>query len=229
MPLPVGEKIVRKVVLVGLLAVSTCWAQDPASNASSQPQPQAPAVFQPQTITIPAGTRIPSTLASPITTKSGPGTAIRAVTTFPVTVGTQLAIPVGTYFEGVIDKVTKGGRYSASVQMHFTRIIYANGFGTVVNGVNVQAKALLPRQGSPETTAFAGGDAKGNALAAEQLQGLPPFQQPPPPPTLQKPPGPNVGIIVGSLVATVAVAIIAIVIASHHRSNSTAVLFDTGW
>ena len=83
-----------------------------------------PAVSEKQTITIPVGTRIPLALASPITSKARPGDAVRAVTGFPVTVGTQLAIPVGTYVEGVIDKVTKGGRSGPSLQMHFTRILF---------------------------------------------------------------------------------------------------------
>ena len=61
----------RTFALVALLAASTCWAQEPASN------PAAPAAAQKQTITIPVGTRIPLALASPIRAKSArPGNAV---------------------------------------------------------------------------------------------------------------------------------------------------------
>jgi len=99
----------RILVLVALLVTSTCWAQEPASNPQqppSQAQALPPAASQKQTIVIPAGTRIPAQLASPVTTKLGrPGDSVRAVTTFPVTVDTELAIPAGSYIEGVIDKI----------------------------------------------------------------------------------------------------------------------------
>ncbi len=117
----------RILALVGILAAYTCWAQEPASDVpppTSQVQAQAPPASQSQTITIPVGTRIRLALANPISSKSRRGDSARAITGFPVTVGTQLAIPVGTYVEGVIDKVTRGGRSGPSLQMHFTRILY---------------------------------------------------------------------------------------------------------
>jgi hypothetical protein len=50
-----------------------------------------------------------------------------------VTVGKQLAIPVGTYVEGVLDKVTKGGRSGPSLKMHFTRLDYVNGYSVDID------------------------------------------------------------------------------------------------
>jgi len=212
----------RLLALVGLLAASTCWAQEPALNAQqplSDVQVQAPATPQNQTITIPLGTRIPASLAAPITTKSRPGDVIRAVATFPVTVGTQLAIPVGTYIEGVIDRVKKGGRSGPSVQMHFTRIVYANGYTVDVDGANTQARAISPEASPSDRIAFVRDDGAYYAMAAQQL----------PPPAPMPKLGPSIGTITGITVGVTVAAIVAIVLLGHHQGGGNGVLFDTGW
>jgi type IV secretion system protein VirB10 len=173
-----------------------------------------------QTIVIPAGTRIPLALASPIAPKSArPRNAVRAVTEFPITVGTQLAIPIGTYVEGVIDKVTKGGRSGRTLQIHFTHLLYANGYSVAVDGANAEAKALSPESNSPERTAFASTNGSNYALAAQQSPGLPPL------PRL----GPSVGTVVGVVAGVFVAAIVSIALLSHHQGRSNGVLFETGW
>ena len=209
-----------KLALVGLLAVSTLWAQEPAANPQPPPpavQAEAPAAFQKQTITIPAGTRIPLSLSGPISSKSRPGNPVRAVTGFPVTVGTRLAIPVGTYVEGAIDKVTTGGRSGPTLQMHFTRLTYANGYGVDIDGANVQAKALRPNSSSSESAGLVAPSAPYNSLAAQAS----PF------PTVQ-PPASHTGAVVGLAIGGAA-ATVAIVLLGHYHRGSTGVLFDTGW
>ena len=171
--------------LIGLLAASTCWAQEPAK----------------QTITISAGTRIPLVLASPITNKSArPGNAIRAVTGFPVTVGTQLAIPAGTYVEGVIEKRMKGRRPGSSLRIHLTRMLFPDGYSVAVDGINTQANAVSPEPGFPGPSAL----------------GLPPLPNS----------GTHIGAIAGAAGAAVA-GIVAIVLLGHQQGGG--VLFDTGW
>lgn len=213
----------RKLALLGLFVVSACWAQEPTPNSQQQPsqvQAPAPVASQQQTITIPAGTRIPLALASPITSKSTrPGSPVRAVTTFPVTVGNQMAIPVGTYVEGVIDKATKGGSSGPGLLMHFTRILYANGYSVPVDADNTQARALNPKAGSPGASAFAGESEANYARAAQQLSALSP------PPN----PGPNIGKMAGIAFGVTAAAIIAIAILGHRQGGGNRVLFDTGW
>jgi hypothetical protein len=111
-----------------------------------QPQVSHAATAQNQTVTIPAGTRIPLRLVSQITRKARPGDTIRATTAFPVTVGTQMAIPVGSYVEGAIVKLKKRSR---SVQLRLTRIVYANGYTVPIYGTNVEGQppgnTLTPR------------------------------------------------------------------------------------
>jgi len=217
----------RTFVLVGLLAATACWGQETVSNPQQPPvqneaQAQAPEPPQNPTITIPAGTQIPLALASPVTYKAArPGTAIRATTAFPVTVGTQLAIPAGAYVEGVIDHATRRSRYGPSMQMHFTRLVYSNGYSVAIEGTTTQAKAVSPASGSPEVAAI-----------PSEADGIYSFsgQQSPTPPPLPPLPhvGPSVGVIVGATVGVAAVGILTIVLLGHH-GGSNFVLFDTGW
>jgi hypothetical protein len=219
----------RILFLVALLTASTCWAREPQSTLQqslslSQDQALAPESTQDQTIVIPAGTRIPLSLASPIAAKSArPGFAVRAVTGFPVTVGTQLAIPVGAYVEGVIDKVTKGGSSGRSLQMHFTRILYPNGYSVPVDGTNAVAKVLSPDSSSPEIATFSNTDANAveptYALAAQQSPGQPPMQ----------PPGPHFGAAIGAGIGAMAAGIVVAVLLARHGGGGNGILFDTGW
>jgi len=209
-----------RILALALLAASPCWGLAPALNPQSLPAP-APAVAPPQnqTVTIPAGTRIPLSLASPITTKAHSGDHVRAVTGFPVTVGTQLAIPVGTYVEGVIDKVTKGGRSGPSVQMHFTRILFANGYGVPIDGANTQAKVLTPQSSFPEVATFPGEAGPDYLLAAAS---------PPQSPT-QQPPASHIGAVVAVGVAGAVAGVVTLILVAHHNGGWSGVLFDNGW
>jgi hypothetical protein len=144
---------------------------------------------------------------------------VRATTGFPVTVGTQLAIPVGSYVEGVIDKLTKGGRSGSSLLMHFTRLVYANGYTVAVEGSNTQAKALRPSSGSPELAALPSASAPNYALPAPQTSQLPT------PPKV----GPSIGTVVGVAIGATAAGTIAIVLLNRRHYGSNGVLFDTGW
>jgi hypothetical protein len=172
-----------------------------------------------QTITIPVGTRIPLALASPISTKAArPGNAVRAVAGFPVTVGTRLAIPVGTYVEGVITKVTKRSPSGPSLQMHFTRLLYANGYSVVIDGTTLQAKAVPPNSRTSESAGLVTQNGSYNSLAAEPSPQLP---------TVQPAPS-HTGAVVGLAVGGAA-AVVAIVVLEHHHRGNSGVLFDTGW
>ncbi|MGO8789059.1 MAG: hypothetical protein ACLQVL_16980 [Terriglobia bacterium] len=208
----------RTLALVALVLASTCWARETNPQPPSPVPAQTPAAPQNPTITIPAGTRIPLALASPVSSKARHGDAVRAVTGFPVTVGTQLAIPAGTYVEGVIDKVTKGGRSGPTLQMHFTHILYANGYNTAIEGDTTQAEVLNPHSNPPEASTFASEPGPSYALAGASL---------PEAPTLQPLPshtGAIVGLGIGGAAAVIAIAVLT----RYHRGGSV-VLFDTGW
>ncbi len=210
----------RLLALAILLAASTCSAQQaetiPSQSPAASPT-QAASQVNPEAITISAGTRIPLTLASPITSKTRPGDAVRAVVAFPVTVGTLVAIPAGTYVQGTVAKISKRGR--PSVQMRFTDIVYANGYTVPVNGANIQARLAGPPANAAEGSAFASGATPNYALAAQSTGPMPPPLPPMPS---------HVGAIVGIAVASVATVVVTILIA-HHHGGGNGVLFDTGW
>ena len=210
----------RTIALVALIAASACWAQEPAPNSNpiaGSVQAPAPAVASNGTIVIPEGTHIALSLTSAITNKARPGTSVRAVTAFPVTVGTQFAIPVGTYVEGAIDKVSKGGRTGPTVQVHFTRVLFANGYSLPVAGKNIQADASRPRTNPEEHASLATTDVPRNSFNGQPQ--LPSIQ----PPSSHM--GTAIGVGLGSLGAVVAFGVLM-----HHHSGSVGgVLFDTGW
>jgi hypothetical protein len=91
-------------------------------------------------VTIPAGTVAPLTLITPIEKKlSVPGDTVHASVAFPIAIGNQIAIPVGTIAEGQIVKVTKKAKQSHEpwVEIHFTRLIFASGYTVNVNATDV--------------------------------------------------------------------------------------------
>ena len=213
----------RRFPLIALLlAAPICSAQVPSLNLRlpAIPElPQAPSGAQKKTLVIPAGTRIPMTLTAPITTKSHPGDTVRAVTAFPVSIDNQLAIPVGTYAEGVIDKVNAR---VPSVEMHFTRMIFSNGYNVSLDATNSVAQVLTPHDGIPDFSAFDDEDAPKLELAAQQ-------QTPPTLPPLHNP-GPSIGLVTGVSLGVAAAAAEAFILLNRHGgAGQTDIIFDTGW
>lgn len=129
-----------------------------------------------------------------------------------------MAIPVGTYVGGVLDKVTRGARSGPSLKMHFTRLDYVNGYSVDIEGANVQADALSPKPSSSESAKTALPNGSENLFAPQTL---------PQAPTLQAPAS-HIGTAIGIAVASAAAAIAIPLIFIHHAGGS-AVLFDVGW
>jgi hypothetical protein len=80
---------------------------------------------------LPAGTRIPIALRQPISTKGAKqGDPIYAQTTFPIVLSGNMAVPAGTWVQGIVDNVKRAGRLkgTAELQFHLTKLIYANGY-----------------------------------------------------------------------------------------------------
>jgi hypothetical protein len=88
-------------------------------------------------ITLPAGTQIPLKLAQGISTKSAKaGDAVYAETVFPITVSDRIVIPAGTYVQGRISDIKRPGRVKGRAEflMHFTTLIYHNGYTVMLPG-----------------------------------------------------------------------------------------------
>lgn len=112
------------------LAVSTAsFGQSASAPASSEAKSQ--------TIEIPAGTKVALSLKQAISTKTArEGDAVYAETTFPVSIDDRILIPVGTYVQGKISHIQRGGHVKgrAELMIHFTSLIYPSGYTVMLPG-----------------------------------------------------------------------------------------------
>jgi len=85
----------------------------------------------PNAVVIPAGSKIPLTLAQAISTKNArEGDAVYAQTAFPFVVNDRILVPAGTYIQGKISHTEHAGRSKkrAEILIHFTSMIYPTGY-----------------------------------------------------------------------------------------------------
>lgn len=212
-----------RMIAVFLIA-SVCGAQTPTPAESRTPA-------APAQITVPQGTTVALTLLSPIRSKTTkPGDAVRAVVAFPVTVGTQVAIPAGTYVQGTIESVAAhpGHGHSPNVKIHFTSLLFANGYLVSLDAINTDALLMIPKAASEPTYELAdardGTPTIGKFAAAGQSSPTPP----PLPPLPQV--GPSRGALIGTSIGISAATLAAALIWAHHRAKSLDyVVFDSGW
>ena len=145
-----------------LLASSPVVAQE-----SPAPQSAASAAKSANTITIPAGTKVPLVLKHAVTTKSARvGDGIYLQTSFPITVNDKIIIPPGTYVQGVIDEIKRPGRLKgrAQVLFHFTTLIFPNGYtvsipGSVESVPGMETSKVKDKEGTVEAEGQKGQDA----------------------------------------------------------------------
>jgi len=211
----------RMFLMAMFLSASSCLAQEippgPLQPAT-EPTEQAPAGQTQETFTVPDGTHVQLAPANPIRTSAARvGDTVRAVTTFPVTVAKDLAIPQGSYVEGSIVKVGKRGstRFDG-LQIQFEQIVFANGYHVALDGSVLDAKAIAP------------GTAP-NALPgtpvpmANSLQ-----QQPPQPPPLPQV-GPSKALVIGVGTAAMVCVMATVALLAHRRARDQGRDFDTGF
>jgi hypothetical protein len=95
------------------------------SGATSEP------MRDPNAVVIPAGSKIPVSLAQAISTKNArEGDAVYAQTVFPFVLNDRILVPPGTYIQGRISHTEPAGRSRkrAEILIHFTTIIYPSGY-----------------------------------------------------------------------------------------------------
>jgi hypothetical protein len=85
-------------------------------------------------MTVPAGTKISVVLTRSVSSKTmHAGDDFYAQTIFPVIVGSEIAIPQGSFVQGKIEKlVRKGSR--GELQVRTTSVIFSNGYVAVIPG-----------------------------------------------------------------------------------------------
>jgi hypothetical protein len=154
----------RRMVVVVCLACGLAAAQ-----ANS-----APATPDANQLTIPSGTKVPLALKQSVSTKNArAGDAVYAVTTFPVVINDRIVIPAGTYVQGRISNVKRGGRIKgrAEVLMHFSTLIYPSGYtvvlpGAVENVPGAEKTSMKDEEGTIRQDSQTGEKAKTVASAA---------------------------------------------------------------
>ena len=228
-------KLIPIVLLLNICSAQTmsAVAQTAAPMVRTESAPASTG-----SLVIPAGTVIPLTLVSSIRTKSTKsGDLVRAQVAFPITVGTNLVIPAGTFVEGVMQAVAakKTKTNPGGLQIHFTRLIYANGYKVSLDAVNTQSQVTAAPLSEPIFLGVGvglglGGDSPVGAVAHfNSIHSM--LGQTPTPPPLAPLPGPPKAFLI-SLAIGGAIAIASIIyflVHAHHYSNSDMVAFDSGW
>jgi hypothetical protein len=119
------------ILLVAVLAsAQSSPATKPATDAS------APANNAGE-LTIPAGTKVPVALKHAVSSKgTREGDGVYAETTFPVVANGRVLIPAGTFVQGRVSHIQRGGHIKgrAEVLMHFTTLIYPSGYTVLLPG-----------------------------------------------------------------------------------------------
>ena len=230
----VAQTLIAQLLISQILSTSTCAAQTPTilpapPQSSSSPAPQ-PANLG--SITVPQGSLVALILISNIRSKSThPGDPVRAAVAFPLAIDARVAIPPGTYVEGVIDRVNAHPSRGAapSVQLRFTQLLFANGYSVPLVATNAQAAIPIPNDPRRSNVELAyarnGAPYLGEAFAV-------PAQNPPQPPPL--PPLPSVGPSPGTLAgigigAGVGILVLSLALGHHRATSADYVLFDSGW
>jgi type IV secretion system protein VirB10 len=107
------------------------------SNGNQPPAERAKTATDAHAATIPAGIKIPLLLKQAISTKNArEGDAVYAETAFPFVFDNRVLVPAGTYIQGKISHVERGGRLKgrAEILMHFTSMIYPSGYTVMLPG-----------------------------------------------------------------------------------------------
>jgi hypothetical protein len=107
-------------------------------------------------LTIPAGTKVPVMLKHAVSSKgTREGDGVYAETTFPVVANGRVLIPAGTFVQGKVSHIQRGGRIKgrAEVLMHFTTLIYPSGYtvllpGAVENAPGVDKTSVKDDEGT---------------------------------------------------------------------------------
>jgi type IV secretion system protein VirB10 len=142
-------------LILGVL-VLTAFAAGQSSPATTPDAASA--------LTIPAGTKVPVELKHAVSSKgTHEGDGVYAETTFPVVVDGRVLIPAGTYVQGRISHIQRGGHVKgrAEVLMHFTTLIYPSGYtvllpGAVENAPGVDKTSVKDQEGTIRSDSQAG-------------------------------------------------------------------------
>jgi len=162
---------------VAQTAAAPASASAPAPTAAAVPTPAptpASAEASKAVLTIPVGTRIPLTLKQAISTKTArEGDPVYAESAFPFVLNERVVIPAGTYIQGKIVRVQRGGHVKGRSELliHFTSMIYPSGYtvmlgGSVENTPGADRTSMQDSEGTIRQDSDAGRKARDTAGGA---------------------------------------------------------------
>jgi hypothetical protein len=142
---------------LGQAAETPKAAADQAKELTSAPAgTELAEQADPNAAVIPAGAKIPLTLAQAISTKNArEGDAVYAQTTFPFVLNDRILVPAGTYIQGKIMHTEHAGRSKkrAEILIHFTAMIYPTGYtvmlpASIENTPGADNKGVKDKEGT---------------------------------------------------------------------------------
>ncbi len=125
-----------------LAAGASCAAQQPDGPQSGAPPAVAPKPVAAQPpgssdrITVPSGTRVGVVLQNGISTRNAkPGDSVYLQTSFPITQGNRIVIPVGSYLRGALLDSKRPGRVKGrgEFRLRLDTLILPNGYTVSLN------------------------------------------------------------------------------------------------
>ena len=155
--------------LIALLSMATlvsaqtphAYLADRYQRRGSPGRPRPPAARTP--LLFRQARRFRSRSSTPSRKNRPPRAIRRATVAFPIMAGMQVAIPAGSYVEGVVQQLTAraSDTHQPQVGIHFTRLVFANGYSVIWTPTSAQAEMIAPSLGTP-VTELAAFDAAGN-------------------------------------------------------------------
>ncbi len=116
--------------IVSVIATQSALPQTPSTDAKTE-------------ITVPAGARVVFAVVRPVASKSvSAGETVYLQTTFPVLVGDKLAIPAGTFVQGILTDVPVRSKHEIELPMKSVVMIFGEGTAVTASGA---VKATINR------------------------------------------------------------------------------------
>lgn len=160
-----------------------------AANPQGQPQAPQPQAAQPPaippqaqmhqggqpTFMLPPGTKLPLGLLRPLKLKAGRDIYLQV--TFPVTVGSEMVIPPGTYIQGVVEKIIRKDRRRERLEfsVRSANMIFLNGYTVPITGTVTIATTNAALQAPPPRNSNGQVVAAMAAVGAATTPALPPL------------------------------------------------------
>jgi type IV secretion system protein VirB10 len=169
-----------RLITIAILGISSVVAaqtspqNDAVAQSASQPEAK-------QEVLVPAGTKVLLVLKNTISSKNAKkGDGVYLESSFPITQDGRVVIPAGTFVQGAIDEVKRPGKLKGrgQVLMHFTTLVYPNGYTVSLPSSGVESadsqesQRVADKEGTIQAEGTKGRDAIGIATATATGTGI---------------------------------------------------------